>query len=318
MKQDSWESLLDQDWSADWESLPEAPAIVPRRKTAQVTLRLPASVVARLKQVAAARSLPYHAMVRSWIVGALRSPTAAGDATSLDEPLAEQLNIKLDQDVLDALKARASELRTPYHRMAREWIEASLAVEEASLGLKPHVAQLPAIKDLIVLLLHSPNRSGEDAVRGVTRLQKLLFVVEQKLASRSSRFYAYNFGPFSEEVNDAADALRLAGFLRGGVPAATGPPTFAEMVSTIVDRSGPRDRPESEVFALNEQGHETAERLRQSSDAYDQLYQFVCAVRAEWDTSELVERVYEEFPKYTEKSVIRDQVDRRRARRRSR
>ena len=45
------ESLLDHDWSAEWESLPEAPALVPRRKTAQVTLRLPASLLGRVKQV---------------------------------------------------------------------------------------------------------------------------------------------------------------------------------------------------------------------------------------------------------------------------
>ena len=138
---------------------------------------------------------------------------ATRGSANVDEPLTEQLNVKFDQDILDELKARANELRRPYHRLAREWVEASLAIEEERLGLEPSRLQLPAIKDLMVLLLHAPSRSGEDAVRGVTRLQKLLFVLEQKLASQSTRFYAYNFGPFSEEVNDAADALQL-----GGVP----------------------------------------------------------------------------------------------------
>lgn len=314
MNQNSWESLLDHDWSTDWDSLPEAPALVPRWKTAQVTLRLPASVLGRLKQVATARALPYHAMVRSWIVGELHNP-AAGDAIYIDAPLTEQLNIKLDQDILDELKTRAGELRCPYHRLARQWIETALALEEQRLGLDRPGAQLPAIKELMVLLLHAPNRSGEEAVRGVTTLQKLLFVLEQKLGAQGSRFYAYNFGPFSEEVNDAADALRLAGFLRGGEAAASGPPSFAEMASTVIERSGSRDQPE--IFALNEQGHEAAERLRRSGAAYEQLFQYVRSIRAEWDTPALIERVYEEFPKYAEKSLIRGEVDQRRARRRS-
>ncbi|HTW07908.1 MAG TPA: CopG family antitoxin [Acidimicrobiales bacterium] len=318
MSRESWESLLDHDWSTEWESLPEAPAVVPRRKSAQVTLRLPASLLRRVKQVAAARSLPYHAMVRSWITTELRKPMWTRGSANLDEPLTEQLNLKFDQDVLDELKARANELRRPYHRLAREWVEASVALEEARLGIEPAGLQLPAIKDLMVLLLHAPSRGGEDAVRGVTRLQKLLFVLEQKLASQSTRFYAYNFGPFSEEVNDAADALKLAGFLRGGYPATVGAPSFAEMASTVVERSGPRDRAEAEVFGLNEQGHRAAEHLRQSGAAYEQLYQYVRAIRTEWDTPELVERVYEEFPDYAEKSLIRGQVERRRAMRRSR
>lgn len=316
MSRDSWEALLEQDWSDEWQSLPEAPELVPRRKTAQVTLRLPASVLGRIKQVAEARALPYHVLVRSWIASALRKPVATPGSDGLYEPLVEQLNLKLNQELLDELKARGDELRRPYHRLAREWVEASLASEEKALGLDPPPSQLPAIKDLMVLLLHTPNRSGEEAVRGMTRLQKLLFVVEQELAARSSRFYAYNYGPFSEDVNDAAEALRLAGFLRGTSTSTAGPPSFAEMAATVLERSGPRDQPQAEVFALNEQGHEAAERLRQSSAAYDRLYEYVKTLRKEWDTDELIERVYAEFPKYAEKSLIREQVDRRRARRR--
>ncbi|HWD08297.1 MAG TPA: hypothetical protein VHA57_04295 [Actinomycetota bacterium] len=282
-----------------------------------MTLRLPASVLGRIRQVADALSLPYHTMVRSWIVRGLRTPGGVATVIELGEPLAEQLNIKLDQDILDDLKARADELRSPYHRLARGWIEATLRLEEEKLGLVPAREQLPPMKELMVLLLHSADKRGQNAVRGATRLQKLLFVVEQKLLLQKSRFYAYNFGPFSEEVSDAADALRLAGFLRGAEPAAVGPPSFAEMASTVLERSGPREQPEGELFALNDQGHEVAERLRHSGDAYEQLYNYIYSIRAEWDTPELIERVYEEFPKYTEKSLIRDQVDRRRAKRRS-
>lgn len=148
MSADHRESLLDRDWSDVWETLPKAPALVPRPKTAQVTLRVPPSLLARIKTVATARSLPYHALARSWIVDGLRS-AAAPEATSpgADEPQSEQLNIKLEQEALDHLKARSDQLRRPYHRLAREWIEAELGREEESFGLDPTPATTPGSQD---------------------------------------------------------------------------------------------------------------------------------------------------------------------------
>ncbi len=316
MSHDRWDSLLGRDWSAEWERLPEAPELVPRPMTAQITLRLPVALLVRIKRVAAARSLPYHAMARSWIVDGIRQSVAPSPAAASEEPQTEQLNLKLDNEILDALKARADELRRPYHSLAREWIEAAIAREEEALGLDPVEAGQPAIKDLMVLLLHANNEQGQNAIRGITRLQKLLFVIEQNLANQS-RFYAFNYGPFNEEVNDAANALRLAGFLRGAPSVSAEPPTFEAMMAMVFQRSGPREEPATEEFALNEEGHRAVERLRQSSRAYDQLYAYIQRLRSEWDKPNLLRRVYKTWPKYAERSLIRDQVEGRARRRRS-
>jgi predicted DNA binding CopG/RHH family protein len=316
MNHDRWDSLLERDWSAEWERLPEAPELVPRPMTAQITLRLPDGLLVRIKRVAAARSLPYHAMARSWIVDGIRQSVAPNPSAASEEPQTEQLNLKLDNEVLDALKARADELRRPYHSLAREWIEVAIAREEEALGLDPVEAGQPAIKDLMVLLLHANNEQGQNAIRGITRLQKLLFVIEQNLASQS-RFYAFNYGPFNEEVKDAANALRLAGFLRGASSASAEPPTFEAMMATVFQRSGPHEEPATEDFALNEEGHHAAERLRQSSRAYDQLYAYIQRLRSEWDKPNLLRRVYKTWPKYAERSLIRDKVEGRARRRRS-
>src|SRR6266851_2155658 len=232
MTRDRRDAILDQDWSAAWETLPEAPPLVPRPKTAQVTLRIPTRLLARIKAVAAAKSLPYHALARAWIIDALRTSSPPVNSARVDEPQAEQMNIKLDNESLDNLKSRADELRRPYHRLAREWIEAALTREEESLGIDPAPAGRPQMKDLMVLLLHASDHRGEDAVRGMTRLQKLLFVIEQKLAADHSRFYAYNYGPFNEEVNDAAQALKLQGLLQGPEAVTASRPTFAEMMAS--------------------------------------------------------------------------------------
>ena len=96
----------------------------------------------------------------------------------------EQLNIKLDQAILDDLKRRGNELRMPYHRFAREWIEWETNQAEAALGLDSTPASQPPIKELMVFLLHATNGQGESVVRGMTRLQKLLFVIEQSSRRR--------------------------------------------------------------------------------------------------------------------------------------
>jgi hypothetical protein len=88
------------------------------------------------------------------------------------------------------------------------------------------------------------------------------------------------------------------------------------MVATAAERSGPGREAGAEEFSLNERGHEAAERLRRSSRAYERLFAQVEKIRGEWDTDELVERVYEQWPKYAERSVIKDEVAARRARRR--
>lgn len=316
MSTDRRDAILDRDWGDVWESLPDAPSLVPRPKTAQITLRLPTRLLARMKAVAAARSLAYHALARAWVVEALRTSAPPVNSALAEEPQAEQLNIKLDNDTLDDLKDRADELRRPYHRLAREWIEAALTREEQSLGIDPARTGRPTLKDLMVLLLHSPGPKGDDAIRGMTRLQKLLFVVEQRLAVEHSNFYAYDYGPFSDEVPDAVEALKLAGFLRGTEGVKAQRPSFAEMVATAEQRSGPRTQ---EEFALSARGHQAVERMRQSSRAYDQLFAFIRELRKEWDTprlDELVDRVYADWPKYADKSVIREEVAMRSARRR--
>ena len=320
MMSERHEKLLETDYSQSWESLPKAPALVARPKSAQVTLRLPAGCLASIKAVGAARSLPYHALTRSWITDALRESSEprcpdAGEAQS------EQLNLKIDQATLDQLKHRAHELRRPYHQLAREYIQTALNAEEVRLGVTP-TAEAPGIKELMVLLLHARNARGQHAVRGITRLQKLLFVVEQTIAAQPSRFYAFNYGPFEPGVNDAADALEIDGYLtHSEEEPPSGAPTFAEMMASANKRKGASNDSEARLFVLSDSGHEAAERLKQSSPAYQQLFETVEAARSEWDIaqlSELVENVYERWPKYTERSVIRDEVAQRRARRRKR
>ena len=312
------DSLLDTDWADVWESLPDAPSLVSRPKTSQVTLRVPERLIARLKAVAAAKSLPYHSLARAWITESLRSPTAPAPQSVGEEPQSVQLNLKLDQELLDALKRRASELRRPYHGLAREYLEVAVEREEGALGIvRRATASVPAMSDLMVLLLHATGSRGQEAIRGMTRLQKLLFVIEQKVGP-GPHFYAYDYGPFDAAVHDAANGLRLAGFLRGSPAMKATAPSFADMIATAEQRSGPRETDQPEVFVLSDRGHEAAERLRRSNRAYEALFATIAEIRRDWDTpqlQELVDRVYTTWPTYAAKSLIRDEVAERAGRR---
>jgi hypothetical protein len=127
----------------EWEGLPAAPPLVARGKTAQITLRLSASLLAQVKLIAAARSVPYHTLARSWLIeGLQRTEPPVPEETP--PPQDEQLNVKLEQTVLDEIKARADELRRPYHRLAREWVTEGLAREQQRMSADPGQTGAPA------------------------------------------------------------------------------------------------------------------------------------------------------------------------------
>ena len=313
---DRFENLLERNWADVWDALDDAPDLVPRPKTGQITLRLPAQLLSRLRDVATARNLAYHALARSWLADGIAGRLDTGGAIDV-EGNDTQLNLKVDPELLDRLKRRAHADRRAYHALARDYILAAVTREEHALGWDLKSASRPAMRDLIVLLLHSRSKRGTDAIRGMTRLQKLLFVVDRKVAGSHSPFYAYRFGPFSEEVNDATEALRLAGFLKGGGSVHAAPPTFAEMMATAEGRAGQQNSANQE-YALSTTGHEAAESLRQSSAAYDALFDRISELRKDWDTpslDDLVDHVYADWPEYTEQSVIRDIVEERSKRR---
>jgi predicted DNA binding CopG/RHH family protein len=315
-----FEELLDQDWGDLWESLPPGPPLVlSQPKSAQLTLRVPGDLVTALRDVAYRKSLPYHALARSWIAEGLRDrrvPNGADEAAALAAPGHVQINIKLAPELLDELKRFSHETRRPYHRLARLWLDEGLR-RELEQTVRATDSIRVSLKELMLLLLDTANpRTGQAAVRGITRLQKLLFVIEKRLANDPSRFYAYTFGPFDEQVNDAADALETRGLLEGPSHITAEPPGVEEMMASVLRRRGQREEPQT--FALSQEGQAVAARLRRSNAAYEELTSRIRHLREEWDRPDLIERIYEAFPEYTTQSAIKDKVARRAAARRRR
>jgi predicted DNA binding CopG/RHH family protein len=136
---DSKDALLSRNWSAEWERLP--PVTLPGSRATeagQITLRLAASALAALRTLAKRKTLPYHALARSWIVESLSRETLPSidlDLTDVGLAADAQLNIKIDNDVLLTLKRFAHGHRLPYHRLARLWIYEGLRSERAWAGI---------------------------------------------------------------------------------------------------------------------------------------------------------------------------------------
>lgn len=139
--EDRFEELFDRDWGDVWDSLPSAPPLVlTQPKSAQITLRVPTQMLTALKGVAERKALPYHALARSWLADGLRQrqiPSAVEEVADLGAPADTQLNLKMTPELLAGIKRVSDEIRIPYHRLARLWIDAGLRRELAAMSPSP-------------------------------------------------------------------------------------------------------------------------------------------------------------------------------------
>lgn len=88
------------------------------------------------------------------------------------------------------------------------------------------MAKFQNSKDLMLLLLHAPGRSGESNVpiNGQTRLMKMLFLFEKEIKPRFNKdafadtafpgFEAYDYGPYSPKVYADLEWLVNSGFVK--------------------------------------------------------------------------------------------------------
>ncbi len=133
-----WQELVDRDWGDAWDSLPSAPAlVVSQPKSAQVPLRVPAELVTALKETAQRKALPYRGLARSFIADGVherRIPTAGEEVADRGAPGESQLNLKMTPALLAEVKSFSDEIRIPYHRLARLWIDTGLQRDLAAMA----------------------------------------------------------------------------------------------------------------------------------------------------------------------------------------
>jgi hypothetical protein len=236
-----------------------------------------------------------------------------------------QLNLRVDQGLLAELRRIAAKKGMPYHTVARSYIEEGLARDLARQEDQVTTERPFSMKEAILVLLGAPGSTDHEEITGRTRLQKLLFLMAQHLQPRiATRFEAYNFGPFDEFVSQDVEFLREEGLVEGpqlSTSFGNAEERGQALLSWVQARTA---EPGSEVdsYRLTAQGLEWVKRFL-SSDRFgdpetkSSLWAESQELKRRFGRvplEELVDYVYSEYPDFTAKSQIRDQVAARTAR----
>lgn len=243
-----------------------------------------------------------------------------------------QLNLRVDGDLLTALRNLAAHSGEGYHSLARRLVEEGLARELATASEQEETTGPDSfsMKHVLLLMLGSAGSTGSqnEPLIGKTRLQKLLFLAAQHLKGESlARFEAYDYGPYDEGIEPDLEFLASEGLVeRSGSTGEwrrkdTDKDLGAEILAWV--RSRP-DRPkdDEESYRLTQMGMEWVRRFLESpafgsAEAKERLAREVQTLKAKYGRvplSDLVDYVYAEYPEFTKGSKIRHQVAERLAR----
>lgn len=173
------------------------------------------------------------------------------------------------------------------------------------------------VDDVIVLLLGAPSKvpALRDRMEGVTRLEKLIFLLEQETPigdqlTEKPEFEPHNFGPFSAKVYQAVDVLVAAEFLQDTAelsPSTEDSWETEELVGTA--RAEQADPYATRNFSLTERGRTYYKALIQElpESTETTLSDFKARFGA-LPLRQLIRYVYKKYPGYTGKSSIRDEI----------
>ncbi|SEV98407.1 type II toxin-antitoxin system antitoxin SocA domain-containing protein [Natrinema salifodinae] len=135
---------------------------------------------------------------------------------------------------------------------------------------------------------------GGEPIEGRTRLQKMIFLMQQRfqeiddnpLKSSNYDFIAYDYGPFSKEVYDDLDFL-----------------AEEDMIDDQEEQIG-RDKTKYD-YRIQQAGEEFVEQ-QLSQDEARRILALAEEIKQEYNDkqlSDLIEEVYSRYPKYAENSI---------------
>lgn len=172
--------------------------------------------------------------------------------------------------------------------------------------------------DLLLVLLYAPGRSGAEGepVSGITRLQKLIFLLNQGVgpsvlveSAKQILYKPFKMGPFAPELYRDLETLQSLGFVRSRrleflIPDDSDPGSSEENENSSADRVV-----ESSRFELTENGMKVGKELfdnmrRRDREGLVQFKEFFNSI----PLRQLLIFVYRKYPKYTSESEIKGQL----------
>jgi len=175
-------------------------------------------------------------------------------------------------------------------------------------------------EDIILLLVEANERLlGKVWLSGITRLEKMLFLLEQETKFEGIgdffRFEPHNFGPFSREVYEAVEFLsscELIDIREKAYPSLYASSDEAKLLSEISEVDVlENDIAESQVtekqFSLTENGRKVAQIMRDAiirrrpSDVKE--LDGIVRRYGTWPLNQLIRYVYRQYPDMIVKSI---------------
>jgi hypothetical protein len=191
-------------------------------------------------------------------------------------------------------------------------------------------------RDLVLLLLGiSPTGELSEGIGGITRLQKLLFLLEREQdlvpLECGFDFAAYKAGPYSSRLYDDLEFLENLGLIESQIAAEATTAEAAEVDllnfdelmgdsadvsgATPADGLGAADAYEERRFQITEEGRKHITSLIESG-TYKPVIDGVRRIKSKYGNyslSDLLCYVYKKYPEMTVESEIKEKVLRKQA-----
>ncbi len=169
--------------------------------------------------------------------------------------------------------------------------------------------------DLLLLLLLAMSEKSKQRVAGITRIEKLLFLLQKETAFSGKlrekfEFKPWKFGPFSKGVYEDLDLLVSAELVDVEERELANYVEYTEqneLTDWIGIGSEPGEPVVERVFSLTDRGKKVAEKLRDLISEKD--WQEIAGLKRRFESvplTRLIQYVYHKYPETTGKSVLED------------
>ena len=169
------------------------------------------------------------------------------------------------------------------------------------------------IDDAIVLLVGAPGANERDRgrIEGITRLEKLLFLLEKETDAphwlkEDAGFSSDNFGPFSAKAYQEIEMLTSAGLVEDSARLTDSAEDTWETENIIGEE--PADPYATRDLSLTEKGRRYEALLSELPEGAEEVVAELKRRFGSMPLRRLIRYVYQRYPEFTDKSIIRDEI----------
>lgn len=169
--------------------------------------------------------------------------------------------------------------------------------------------------DVLIALLYAKGASGNynETVRGITRLVKMLFLLEKEsefsdLMKSTYSFDAYDYGPFAPEILGDIEALSIRGILQINKDKKGSKIESVDLNPLLDDDETPEDSG-VKTYKLSEKGEKLGKAIFEALSEEEKNYLITFkAIYNQMNLSDLLGLVYRKYPETTKKSRIKNKM----------